>query len=77
MPPELVLLDVNLPDVSGLDVCRRIKRDAARRGIKILLFSAFGEWVGAMLEGEDQADGYLSKPFTQENLRAAVSSLLD
>src|SRR5579871_2677347 len=75
--PELVLLDVNLPDMSGLEVCRRIKQNDETAGIIVLHMSA------SRLEPEDQtlgldngADGYLTEPVRPEVLIATVRALL-
>jgi PAS domain S-box-containing protein len=73
--PALVLLDVNLPDIHGLEVCRRIKE--ANRGVLVLQSSA------SFVESEDRvrgldsgADSYLSEPVTPAELVAAVRALL-
>ena len=75
--PDLVLLDVVLPGVSGLDVCRLLKRDPGTRPIKVVLFTALGTEVDMMLEKKDQADGYLAKPFTSKMLLDLVGKLLN
>ena len=75
--PDLVLLDVVLPGVSGLEVCRRLKRDPGTRPIKVVLFTALGTEVDMMLEKKDKADGYISKPFTSKILLNMVGRLLN
>lgn len=75
--PALVLLDVILPKVSGLELCRRIKRDPVTRGIKVILFTALGTEVDMMLEKQDKADGYLAKPFSNTGLLGLANRLLD
>jgi signal transduction histidine kinase len=76
-PPDLVLLDVRLPDISGFEVCRRIKSDPQTAGIPVLHLShtyAAGDWVAQGLEGG--ADGYLIQPTEPRVLLATIHSLL-
>ncbi len=75
--PDLALLDVKLPDMSGLDVCRQIKSDAATRRTLVLQTSA------SFVKGEDQArgleggaDAYLTEPAESVVLLATVNALL-
>jgi PAS domain S-box-containing protein len=75
--PDLVVLDVNIPDMSGFEVCRRIKTDPSTRSIPVLHLSA------ARVESEDRvmgleggADGYLAQSVEPEELIATVRSLL-
>ena len=75
--PPLVVLDIELPDISGLEVCRRIKADAATQHVKVLHTSAVYIATESKVESlESGADGYLSQPFEQEELVATVRSLL-
>src|SRR6185437_7680460 len=75
--PSLVLLDVNLPDMSGLEVCRRIKSDSDLSSILVLQVSASAitsqDRIGALNNG---ADGYLIEPLDSDVLLATVRSLL-
>ncbi len=74
---ELVLLDVQLPDISGFEVCRRIKADPASAGISVLLSSA--TFVGShnKVTGLDSgADGYLAQPFEVQELVATIRALI-
>jgi len=75
--PSLVLLDVNLPDMSGLEVCRRIKSDADLSSILVLQVSASAitseDRVGALDNG---ADAYLIEPVDSDVLLATVRALL-
>ncbi len=75
--PDLVVLDVSLPDIDGFEVCRTIKADPATASIPVLHLS------GVYREGrvkaralEDGADGYLSQPVSPEELIATVKTLL-
>jgi len=74
--PDLALLDVVLPHMSGLEVCRRIKRDPTTKTLKVMLFTALGTEVDMMLEAKDKADAYLAKPFSNADLVARVNMLL-
>jgi two-component system phosphate regulon response regulator PhoB len=71
---DLVLLDLMLPDATGLDVCRRLKNDAATRTIPIIIASARGDEVDRIVGLELGADDYLVKPFSMREivLRARI-----
>ena len=75
--PDLILSDVMMPDVDGLEMCRRLKDDDALRDVPVLLLTAkAGE--EAEVEGLDAgADAYVEKPFSMDTLRARIQSLLD
>jgi two-component system, sensor histidine kinase and response regulator len=76
LSPALVLLDVNMPDISGLEVCRRIKTATARR-IAVLQLSASAITTEDRVGGLDNgADGYLIEPVDPEVLLATVRALL-
>jgi signal transduction histidine kinase len=75
--PQLILLDIGLPDLDGYEVCRQIKSDPATQAIPVLLLS------GAYTEGEDRvrgleggADAYLCKPVGSGELIATMKALL-
>ncbi|MEN6310794.1 MAG: response regulator, partial [Acidobacteriota bacterium] len=70
---HLVILDIMLPDLSGLEVCRRIRKE---RAIPILILSARSEDVDKILGLSTGADDYLTKPFNVLELMARVKSLL-
>ncbi|MGE5567585.1 MAG: response regulator [Rhodospirillales bacterium] len=75
--PSLILLDVNLPDMHGLEVCRRIKTDPETRWIPVLQISALSissKDQAAALEGG--ADAYLTAPVTPDLLVATIRALL-
>ena len=75
--PDLVILDVRLPDLSGFEVCRRLKTDARTRDIKVLHTSATFVTSDNKIEGlEAGADGYLTQPFEPQDLIATVRSLI-
>lgn len=73
-PPELVILDIMMPGIDGLEVCRRIR--AAGDPVPILMLTA-RDTVGDRVRGLDSgADDYLVKPFALEELMARVRALL-
>ena len=75
--PDLVLLDVNLPDVDGFEVCRRIKTDPDTSTIPVLYLSAAYRTAEHRVQGLDLgADGYLTQPVEPRELVATVNALL-
>ncbi len=74
--PDLILLDVVLPETSGLDILRKIRRSKKNRGLKVILFTALGKEVDMMLESRDKADDYLLKPFSYTGLVEKVRKQL-
>jgi PAS domain S-box-containing protein len=75
--PDLVVLDVRLPDVSGLEVCRRLKGDPATSTIPVLQTSATFTSSTRKIEGLDSgADAYLAQPIDELELLATVRALL-
>jgi PAS domain S-box-containing protein len=76
-PLDLVLLDVVLPDMSGIDVCKLIKRDEKTSGVLILNISGMKTSSTNAIEGlEGGADSYLTKPIDHRALLAHVNALL-
>ncbi|HTM51452.1 MAG TPA: response regulator, partial [Bryobacteraceae bacterium] len=74
---SLVILDVNLPDVSGFEICRRLKADPNSSHVPVLHVSATNVSAQAKVRGlESGADGYLVEPVEPEVLVATVRSLL-
>jgi two-component system cell cycle sensor histidine kinase/response regulator CckA len=75
--PDLVVLDVSLPDINGIEVCRRIKSDPATRSVPVLHVSAVYVASGDRSHGlEAGADAYLIKPVEPRELLATVRALL-
>ncbi len=75
--PDLVLLDVNLPDGNGIEICRRLKADERLRHIPILLMTGEAVAVESCVEGlEAGAEDYIQKPFTPRELVSRVWAIL-
>ena len=75
--PDLVVLDVNLPDINGYEVCRRIKSNAATKLIPVLHLSATYTDGSAKVTGLDGgADAYLAQPVSPDELMATIRALL-
>ncbi len=75
-PPDLVLLDVMMPDLSGLEVCRQLKSDPRTRLSQVVLVTAL-DGVPQRVEGLDTgADDYIAKPVRREEFMAKVRSML-
>src|SRR5205823_2824629 len=72
--PDLVILDVMLPGIDGLEVCRRLR--AADEGIAVLMLTARDAVIDRVAGLEMGADDYLVKPFALEELLARVKALL-
>ncbi|MEW5994233.1 MAG: response regulator transcription factor [Candidatus Zixiibacteriota bacterium] len=74
--PELIVLDLMLPDIDGLDVCKILKHDARTDGIPIVMLTAKGEEADIVTGLELGADDYITKPFSPKVLIARIRALL-
>jgi two-component system alkaline phosphatase synthesis response regulator PhoP len=75
-PPDLLLLDLMLPKLSGLDICREIRRDDSLNRLPILMLTARGDEADRVVGLEMGADDYVTKPFSPRELLARVKALL-
>jgi len=75
-PPDLLVLDLMLPKLSGLEVCKEVRRDQALNRLPILMLTARGEEADRVLGLELGADDYVTKPFSPRELVARVKALL-
>lgn len=73
---DLVLLDIMMPKMSGLEVCRRLRQKHTNFDLPILLLSALYAWEDVALGLETGANDYLTKPFDSRELRARVKTFL-
>lgn len=74
--PDLVLLDIMLPGIDGLEVCRRLKSQSDTKFIPIIMITAKGEEIDKIVGLELGADDYITKPFSVRELIARVKALL-
>jgi two-component system phosphate regulon response regulator PhoB len=74
--PELVVLDLMLPDVSGTEVCRRLRSDPDTEGIPIIMLTARADEVDRVVGLELGADDYVTKPFSPRELTLRVAAVL-
>jgi two-component system phosphate regulon response regulator PhoB len=74
--PDLVLLDLMLPDIPGTEVCRRIKSDARTRHVPVVMLTAKGEEVDRVVGFELGADDYVTKPFSVRELTLRLKAIL-
>jgi DNA-binding response OmpR family regulator len=74
--PDLVLLDVMLPDISGLDVCRKLKEDPSLASTTIVMLTARAQMSDLGDAEGAGADGYFTKPFSPIALTRKVEAIL-
>jgi len=75
--PDLVLLDVMMPGLSGFDVCQAVRADPELAAVKILLLTAKGRDTDLAKGLALGADAYMTKPFSTQELAARVRALLE
>jgi len=74
--PDLILLDIMMPKMSGFEVCKRIKSDPKTRDIIVIMVTALNETSDVERAAECGTDDYLSKPIDRHSLIEQVRSLL-
>ena len=74
--PDLVLLDLLLPEVDGLEVCRTLKRDPETASIPIIMLTAKGEAIDRIVGLELGADDYITKPFSPREVMLRIRAVL-
>ena len=75
-PPDLVLLDVNMPDLNGYEVCARLKRDERLRDVPVIFISALTETLDKVMAFGVGGVDYITKPFQFEEVEARVAAHL-
>jgi two-component system phosphate regulon response regulator PhoB len=75
-PPDLVILDLMLPDVDGIEVCRALRSNELSARIPIIMLTARGEEIDRVVGFELGADDYVMKPFSPRELVLRVKSIL-
>jgi len=74
--PDLILMDMLMPEIDGLTACFAIKANQATKGIPVVMLTGVGYELNKKLADELGADGYITKPFSLENLLEVISQLL-
>lgn len=74
--PDLIVLDVMMPDLDGFTVCQRLRQNAATAGIPVLMLTALGMTKDKVKGFDSGADDYLTKPFEIPELQVRVRALL-
>lgn len=75
-PADLLLLDILLPDLDGLEICKRLRTDERLRSLPVIFLTAKGEEIDRILGLEIGADDYVIKPFSPRELVARVKAVL-
>jgi two-component system phosphate regulon response regulator PhoB len=74
--PDLMVLDLMLPGISGTDVCRAVKNDPATRHVAVLMLTAKGSEIDRVVGFELGADDYVVKPFSVRELALRIAAIL-
>lgn len=74
--PDLILLDVNMPDMDGLETCRQLKADPENADIPVIFISALASHAELMAGYEAGGEDYITKPFSEEILRKKIDLVL-
>lgn len=74
--PDLVLLDISLPDMDGYEICGRLKHDPLTRLVPIIMLTGRGGLIDKIEGLEKGADDYITKPFNIHELRARIRTVL-
>src|SRR5713101_7080950 len=74
--PDLIILDIMLPEMDGLEVCRQLRRESNTATTPIMMLTAKGEEIDKVVGLEVGADDYVTKPFGRRELLARVRALL-
>jgi len=74
--PDIVLLDVMLPDMAGTNVCKTLKQDTSTKGIHVMMVTAKGEEIDRVVGFELGADDYVVKPFSVRELLLRMQAVM-
>jgi PleD family two-component response regulator len=75
-PPDLILLDIKMPDMNGYEVCQRLKVDPVTRDIPVIFISALDEVLDKVKAFAVGGVDYITKPFSEEEVFARVENIL-
>ncbi len=76
LKPDLIIMDLMMPGMSGLEVCRLLKKRPDMKGVPIIILSALNRSVDREYAEEAGADKYISKPFKIDELLVAIDTLM-
>ncbi|MEM8602336.1 MAG: response regulator [Cyanobacteria bacterium P01_H01_bin.121] len=76
LKPDLIVLDIIMPEMNGYDFCRRVKKDPKTSDVPVVMCSSKGEEFDHYWGLKQGADAYLTKPFQPEDLLATIKQLL-
>jgi two-component system, sensor histidine kinase and response regulator len=76
-PPDLILLDIGMPEMDGYEVCEKLKADPNLSDVPVIFISAYAETTDKVKAFSSGGVDYVTKPFRQEEVRARVSAHLD
>lgn len=76
-PPDLILLDLFMPSLNGMEVCRRLKANPVSRDIPVVFISAFGQSAERVAGLQEGAVDFITKPFQREELVARIQTHLE
>ena len=74
--PDIILLDWMLPNLSGIEICRRLRREQKTKNIPIIMLTARGEEIDRIRGLDTGADDYITKPFSPIELIARIKAIL-
>ncbi len=74
--PDLILLDIMMPKMDGYTACHTLKRDPLTKAIPVVMLTGLGYALNLKLSQEMGADGYITKPFTSQDLLSTIGKLL-
>jgi CheY-like chemotaxis protein len=74
--PNLILMDIVMPKMDGYEACRLIKADQSTKNIPVVMLTAVGFDLNKRLAKQMGADGYVTKPFSRQQLMDAISPFL-
>jgi DNA-binding response OmpR family regulator len=75
-PPDLIVLDLMLPEIGGLEVCKMLRRDPATAGLPIIMLTAKAAEIDRVVGLEIGADDYITKPFSPRELVLRIKKLI-
>jgi DNA-binding response OmpR family regulator len=75
-PPQLILLDLLLPEMNGLEICRRLRKEPSTAGIPIIMVTAKASEADFLDARDAGVDDYITKPFSVRNVLERISVLL-